>query len=87
MFPLLSEKFESTPHVDISEPVVQHLTQLSHKLDYYFPEDPRPGNLWILNPFAVNSTAEEVLCPRNLRINSLSSLKTAVSSFDIKKQI
>jgi len=32
---------------------------LSHKFDYYFPEDPRSGNLRILNPFAVNSAAEE----------------------------
>ena len=55
MFPLLSEKLESTPHVDISEPVVEYLAQLSHKFDYYFPEEPRPGKVWILNPFAVNS--------------------------------
>jgi len=30
-----------------------------HKFDCYFPEDPHPGKLWILNPFAVNSAAEE----------------------------
>jgi len=35
IFTQLSEKFKSTL-VDISEPVVQHLTQLLHKFDYYF---------------------------------------------------
>jgi len=71
----------------ISEPVVEHFTQLSHKFNYYFPEDPRPGNLWILNPFAVNSASEKVALSTELEENSLSFLKTAVSSFDIKKQI
>ena len=66
MFPLLSENLKSAPHVDISEQIIQHLAQLSQKFDYYFPEDPRPGNLWILNPFAVNSAAEDVALPVEL---------------------
>ena len=39
---------------------------MSQKFDYYFPEDPQPGNLWILNPFAVNSAAEDVALPLEL---------------------
>ena len=54
MFPLLNENFEASPHVGISEIIIQHLSQLSIKFDLYFPEDPRPGNLWIQNPFSVN---------------------------------
>ena len=66
MSPLLCENLESVLHVDISEQIMQHLAQLSQKFDYYFPEDPRPGNLWILNPFAVNSAAEDVALPVEL---------------------
>ena len=69
----LSENLESAPHVDISEQIIQHLAQLSQKFDYYFPEDPRPGNLGILNPFAVNSAAEDMALPVELE-NELTSL-------------
>ena len=66
MFPLLSENVESAHHADISEQIIHHLAQLSQKFDYYFPEDPRPGNLWILNPFAVDSAASDVALPVEL---------------------
>ena len=66
MFPLLSKSLKSAPHVDISEQIIQHLAQLSQKFDYYFPEDPQSGNLWILNPFAVNSAVEDVALPIEL---------------------
>ena len=45
MFPLLNENIKTSPHMDTSEQIIQHLTQLSHKFDSYFPEDPQPGNL------------------------------------------
>ena len=66
MFPLLCENIKTSPHVNISEQIIQHLTQLSHKFDSYFPEDPRPGNLWILNPFTVNCATEDVALPLKL---------------------
>ena len=59
-FPLLCKNIKTSAHVDTSEPIIQHLTQLSHKFDSFFPEDPRPENLWILNPFTVNSATEDV---------------------------
>ena len=67
MFPLLSENLEGLPHVDISKIIVQHLSHLSIKFNSYFPEDSRPGNLWILNPFSVNSTTEDVELPPQLQ--------------------
>ena len=33
---------------------------MSLKFDSYFPEDLRPGNLWILNPFFVDSAEEDI---------------------------
>ena len=38
MFLLLYENIKTFPHVDISEKIIQHLAQLSHKFDSYFPE-------------------------------------------------
>ena len=67
MFPLLSEYLEGFLHVDISKIIVQHLSHLSIKFNSYFPEDPRPRNLWILNPFSVNSTTEDVELPPQLQ--------------------
>jgi len=63
IFPLVlvSKKFKSIHHVDISESV--HFNILPNNFDYYFPEDPRLDprpNLWILNLFAVYSAAEVV---------------------------
>ena len=49
--------------MDICEQIIQHLTQLSHKFNSYFPVDPRPENLWILDPFTVNSATEDVALP------------------------
>jgi len=45
------------------------------------------GNLWILNPFAVNFVAEEVALSEELQDKLLKFLKIKVSNFDIKKQI
>ena len=65
-FPLLCKNIKTSPHVNISKQIIQHLTQLSHKFDSYFSEYPRPGNLWILNPFTVNSASEDVALPSKL---------------------
>ena len=40
IFPLLCENIKSSPHVNICEQIIQHLTQLSHKFNSYCPEDP-----------------------------------------------
>ena len=66
MFPLLSENFEASPYVDITEIIIQRLSQLSIKFDLYFPADPRPGNLWIQNPFSVDCATEDVTLPLQL---------------------
>ena len=66
MFPLLSENFEASPHVDITDIIIQHLSQLSVKFDFYFPKDPRLENLWIQNPFSVNCATEDVTLPLQL---------------------
>ena len=66
MFPLLCENIKTSPLVNISEQIIQHLTQLSHKFDSYFSVDPRPGNLWILDPFTVTSATEDVALPLKL---------------------
>ena len=39
---------------------------MSIKFDLYFPEDPRPGNLWIQNPFSVYCATEDVAMPLQL---------------------
>ena len=88
MFPLLCENIKTSPHVDISEQVFHHLTQLSHKFDSYFPEDPRPGNLWILDPFTVNSATEDVALPLKLKnelieLSEDSSLKLRYQNVDL----
>ena len=83
MFPLLCENIK-TSHVNISEQIIPHLTQLSHKFDSYFPEDPRPGNLRILNPFTVNSATEDVALPLKLE-NELIELSKG-SDFKLRYQ-
>ena len=60
MFPLLCKNIKTFSYVDISEQIIQHLTQLLHKFDSYFPEDPWPKNLLILDLFTVNSATEDV---------------------------
>ena len=54
MFLLLSEVLESSPHVNVTNTVTNHLSQLTEKFMEYFPEDPRDGNLWILDPFSID---------------------------------
>ena len=88
MFPLLCKNIKTSPHVDISEQIIQHLTQLSHKFDSYFPEDPRPGNLWTLDPFTVNSATEDVALPLKLEnelieLSKDSSLKLRYQEVDL----
>ena len=78
-FPLLCKSIKTSPYADTFEQIIEHLSQLSHKFDSYFPEDPRPENLWTLDPFIVNSATEMWLCPWNLKMNSLNFLKTAIS--------
>ena len=69
MFPLLRENFKASRHVDITEIIIQHLSQLFIKFDLYFPEDPKPVNLWIQNPFSVNCATEDVTLPLQLENN------------------
>ena len=66
MFPHLCENIKTSPHVNTSEQIIQHLSQLSHKFDSYFSEDPRSGNLWIPDPFTVDSATDDVALPLKL---------------------
>ena len=66
MFPLLSEIFKAPPHIDNTEIIIEHLSQLLIKFDLYFPADFRPGNLWIQNSFSVNYATEDVTLPLQL---------------------
>ena len=83
MFPLLNETLKS-PLVNISARIIQHRNQLSLNIDLYFPEDPRPGNLWILNPFTVDSTREDIALPLELE-NELIKLSKDSTHCYIKK--
>ncbi|KAM3878473.1 SCAN domain-containing protein 3-like [Diretmus argenteus] len=80
MFPLLSETLENSPHINITDVVSQHLSQLTEKFSEYFPDDPREGNLWILDPFSVDPTANDIALPTDLEsqlleVSADSSLK------------
>ena len=88
LFPLLWENIKTFPHMDISEQILQHLTQLLHKFDSYFPQDPRPGNLWILDPFTLNSAAVDVALSLKLedeviKLSEDSSLKLRYQEVDL----
>ena len=58
MFPNFDDYFKEN---DVSTHVIQiikdHLRCVEDSFDHYFPlsEDPRPGNIWILDPFTTNS--------------------------------
>ena len=43
--------------------IQQHLQSLTECFDFYYSseEDPRPGNMWIIDPFGAN-TEESKLC-------------------------
>uniref|UniRef100_A0A3P9LFA5 HAT C-terminal dimerisation domain-containing protein n=1 Tax=Oryzias latipes TaxID=8090 RepID=A0A3P9LFA5_ORYLA len=66
MFPLLSDILESSPQVKISHSVSQHLSQLAEKFAEYFPEDPREGHMWVVDPFSVDPTENDVALPSHL---------------------
>uniref|UniRef100_A0A3P9LLJ5 HAT C-terminal dimerisation domain-containing protein n=1 Tax=Oryzias latipes TaxID=8090 RepID=A0A3P9LLJ5_ORYLA len=66
MFPLLSDILESSPQVKISHSVSQHLSQLAEKFAEYFPEDPREGHMWVVDPFSVYPTENDVALPSHL---------------------
>ncbi|XP_061600964.1 SCAN domain-containing protein 3-like [Cololabis saira] len=88
MFPLLSEILEDFPHVNISDSVSQHLSQLAEKFDDYFPEDPREGHMWILDPFSVDPTANDVALPsylesQLLEVSTDSTLKLQWGKLDL----
>ena len=60
MFPMLSEFIETTPELDTTSTlkvIVDHLDSLSKAFKDYFPDDPRKGNLWIINPFLTHENA------------------------------
>uniref|UniRef100_A0A665TDI7 HAT C-terminal dimerisation domain-containing protein n=1 Tax=Echeneis naucrates TaxID=173247 RepID=A0A665TDI7_ECHNA len=71
MFLLLSDILENSPQVNISDSVSQHLSQLAETFDDYFPEDPREGHMWILDPFSVDPTANDVALPSHLEFQLL----------------
>ncbi|KAM4604703.1 SCAN domain-containing protein 3-like [Polymixia lowei] len=52
--------------VKISHSVSQHLSQLANKFDEYFPEDPREGHMWVVDPFSVDPTENDVALPSHL---------------------
>uniref|UniRef100_A0A3Q3KTM0 HAT C-terminal dimerisation domain-containing protein n=1 Tax=Mastacembelus armatus TaxID=205130 RepID=A0A3Q3KTM0_9TELE len=66
MFPLLSGILENSPQVKISHSVCQHLSQLAEKFNEYFPEDPREGHMWVVDPFSVDPTENDVALPSHL---------------------
>ncbi|XP_061589540.1 SCAN domain-containing protein 3-like [Cololabis saira] len=88
MFPLLSVILEDFPHVNISDSVSQHLSQLAEKFEDYFPEDPREGHMWILDPFSVDLTANDVALPSHLEsqlleVSTDSTLKLQWGKLDL----
>ena len=88
MFPLLSDILENSPHVNISDSVSQHLSQLAEKFGDYFPEDSREGNMWILDPFALDPTASDVALPSHLEsqlleVSTDSTLKLQRGKLDL----
>ena len=87
LFPLLCKNIKTSAHVDICEQIIQHLTQLSHKFDSYFPVDPRPENLWILDPFTVNSATDVALPSKRenglIELSEDSSLKLRYQEVDL----
>ena len=66
--------------------ITQHLTQLSRKFADYFPEDPRHGNLWILDPFSGSCFRGHgsVHCVGNelMELSADSSLKLQLTQVD-----
>ncbi|KAE8278788.1 Zinc finger MYM-type protein 6 [Larimichthys crocea] len=88
MFLLLSDILENSPQVNISDSVSQHLSQLAEKFDDYFPEDPREGHMWILDPFSVDPTANDVALPSHLEsqlleVSTDSTLKLQWGKLDL----
>ncbi|XP_075962096.1 SCAN domain-containing protein 3-like [Anarhichas minor] len=74
--------------VQISESVSQHLSQLAEKFDDYFPEDPRDGHMWILDPFSVDPTEDDVALPsylesQLLEVSTDSTLKLQWGKLDL----
>jgi len=62
----LSDILENSPLVKISDLLSQHLSQLAVKFDDYFPEDPREGHMWIMDPFSVDPIKNDVALPSHL---------------------
>ena len=74
--------------MNITDIVSQHLTQLTNTFAEYFPEDPRLGNLWILDPFSVDLTAHDIALPGDLEsqlldISEDSTLKLQWANADL----
>ena len=64
------------------------MTKLSQKFPDYFPEDPRHGNLWILDPFFMAPAAEDmalstVLENELMELSADSSLKLQLTQADL----
>uniref|UniRef100_A0A8C6T1B5 Uncharacterized protein n=1 Tax=Neogobius melanostomus TaxID=47308 RepID=A0A8C6T1B5_9GOBI len=65
----LKEKNPSCQHIflrKITDLVSRHLSQLAGHFDEYFPEDPSDGHLWIVDPFSVDPTKNDVALPSEL---------------------
>ncbi|KAK9528312.1 hypothetical protein VZT92_014781 [Zoarces viviparus] len=63
-------------------------TFLKKKFDDYFPEDPRDGHMWILDPFSVDPTEEDVALPSHLEsqlleVSTDSTLKLQWGKLDL----
>ncbi len=63
MFPNLTDVLQEFPHIstDIQRIFRDHLTKLTQKLSYYFPNDRRVGNEWICDPFSVDLSDVDVV--------------------------
>lgn len=88
MFPLLSDSLELSPQVKLSHSVSQHLSQLAEKFAEYFPEDPREGHMWLVDPFSVDLTENDVALPSHLEsqlleVSTDSTLKGQWSKLDL----
>ncbi len=95
MFPNLTDVLQEFPHIstDIQRIFRDHLTKLTQKLSYYFPNDRRVGNEWICDPFSVDlSNVDVVLINLQTQLVELASNgslqlafhKTDLSSFWIQ---
>jgi zinc finger BED domain-containing protein 5/7/8/9 len=88
MFPLLSDILETSPEILICDLVSHHLSQLSEKFEEYFPKDLREGNMWMVDPFSVDPSKNDVALPSDLEsqlldVSTDSTLKIQWDKLDL----